>query len=104
MAFSLSYAYAFSQIRPPDSVTDIVIFDYSDGYELVWQKLAQNDAHPFIFVIVAPGLVFKIYPQQIAFIMVFKCLIDQEEYHRLGFPLSRLSLSDQGIEKIISKI
>ncbi len=86
IAFSLSYADAFSNVRPPNSTTGITIFDYNQGSDQVWSKLSKINAKPHFLWIVAPGLVFKTYPQQIVFENGIKCSIDPDEYHRLGFP------------------
>lgn len=86
IAFSLSYAYAFSNLPSVNPNTDIAIFDYSQDYDRVWSQLSQLDAQPSLLWIVAPGLVFKNYPQQISFTNQVECKIDPKEYYRLGFP------------------
>jgi uncharacterized membrane protein len=86
IAFSLSYAYAFSNLPSVNPTTDIAIFDYTQGYDRVWSQLSQLDAQPSLLWIVAPGLVFKNYPPQISFTNHVECKIDPNEYYRLGFP------------------
>jgi hypothetical protein len=86
IAFSLSYAYALSNLPSVNPTTEIGIFDYSQGYERVWNQLSQLDAQPSLLWIVAPGLVFKSYPPQIVFANQVECTIDPDEYYRLGFP------------------
>ena len=86
MAFSLSYAYALSNLPSINPATDIAIFDYSKGYVQVWNQLSQLDVEPSSLWVVAPGLVFKTYPQQILLANHVECTIDPDEYHRLGFP------------------
>ena len=86
IAFSLSYAYALSNLSSINPETDIAIFDYSESYVQVWNQLSQLDVEPSLLWVVAPGLVFKTYPQQILFANLVECTIDPDEYHRLGFP------------------
>ena len=86
VALGLSFALALEKVRT-ESTSEFGFFNYSLGYESLWQKLSQLPTiatSKLNLWVVAPGLRRGDYPPHLA--LSLHCTLDPTQYYRIGVP------------------
>ena len=89
----LSYALALYDLRTHSDSVSVVFFDHSEagkkglpGDRSLWNKLARVSVSPDNLWLVAPGLIRRAFTDQLTLGQNTQCLLDPDEYHRIGIP------------------
>jgi uncharacterized membrane protein len=87
IALGLSYALSLESLSRPNSRRYLAFLNNEDGYNLVWNALAELEIVPQNLWVFAPGLVESDYPAQLTLTKATEtCDRDPQEYHRQGIP------------------
>ncbi|MCW6037707.1 glycosyltransferase family 39 protein [Spirulina subsalsa FACHB-351] len=86
LAVGLSYGLALKRLPPPQPTLEVALMTVEEDYGTVWPAIAQLSTHPEIFWFMAPGMVKETYPPELVLAHQIVCVMDDTEYHRLGFP------------------